>query len=55
MIFQKLITLFISHDHWDHLDYKTITKLKPKIKTIITGLGTGAHFEHWGFDQQFNH
>ena len=24
--------LFISHDHWDHLDYKTIIKLKPKIK-----------------------
>ncbi|TGD57635.1 MBL fold metallo-hydrolase [Flavobacterium humi] len=42
--------LFISHDHWDHLDYKTIMELKPKIKTIICGLGTGAHFEHWGFD-----
>lgn len=42
--------LFISHDHWDHLDYKTILQLKPKIKTIICGLGTGAHFEHWGFD-----
>lgn len=43
--------LFISHDHWDHLDYKTIMKLKPKLKTIITGLGTGEHFEHWGFDK----
>jgi hypothetical protein len=32
--------LFISHDHWDHLDYKTITKLKPKIKQVICGLGT---------------
>lgn len=42
--------LFISHDHWDHLDYKTILKLKSKIKTIICGLGTGAHLEHWGFD-----
>lgn len=42
--------LFISHDHWDHLDYKTILKLKSKIKTIICGLGTGEHFEHWGFD-----
>lgn len=41
--------LFISHDHWDHLDYKTIMKLEPKIKKIICGLGTGAHFEHWGF------
>ncbi|MEP7256689.1 MAG: MBL fold metallo-hydrolase [Ferruginibacter sp.] len=42
--------LFISHDHWDHLDHETVLKLKPKIKKIITGLGTGAHLEHWGFD-----
>lgn len=42
--------LFITHDHWDHLDHSTILKLKPKIKKIITGLGTGAHLEHWGFD-----
>lgn len=48
--FPEIDYLFISHDHWDHLDYKTIMKLKPKIKTIITGLGTGAHFEHWGFN-----
>jgi len=41
--------LFISHDHWDHLDYETITKLRPKIGKVITGLGTGAHLEHWGY------
>jgi L-ascorbate metabolism protein UlaG (beta-lactamase superfamily) len=44
--------LFLSHDHWDHLDYRTIARLKPKVKTIITGLGTGAHLEHWGFGAQ---
>lgn len=43
--------LFISHDHWDHLDYKTIVALKPKIKLVITGIGTGAHFVRWGFDK----
>jgi len=43
--------LFISHDHWDHLDYNTLRKLKPKIKTIITGLGTAAHLERWGFNK----
>ncbi|HEX8269056.1 MAG TPA: MBL fold metallo-hydrolase [Flavobacterium sp.] len=42
--------LFISHDHWDHLDYETILKLKPKIGMIICGLGTGAHLRKWGFD-----
>ena len=41
--------LFISHDHWDHLDYGTIKKLQPKIKKIICSLGTGQHLEHWGF------
>ncbi|WP_246269703.1 MBL fold metallo-hydrolase [Pedobacter panaciterrae] len=41
--------LLISHDHYDHLDYETITKLKDKVKTVICGLGVGAHFEHWGY------
>jgi len=43
--------LFISHDHWDHLDHKTISKLKPKIKQVICSLGTGEHLERWGFDK----
>lgn len=42
--------LFITHDHWDHLDYHTILELKPKIKKVICGLGVGAHLESWGFD-----
>lgn len=48
--FPEIDYLFISHDHWDHLDYKTIMELKSKIKVVICGLGTGEHFEHWGFD-----
>jgi L-ascorbate metabolism protein UlaG (beta-lactamase superfamily) len=43
--------LIITHDHWDHLDYKTIVKLKPKIKNIITPLGVGSDFIYWGFDK----
>ncbi len=42
--------LLISHDHYDHLDYKTILELKPKVKQVVTGLGTGEHFEFWGYD-----
>jgi L-ascorbate metabolism protein UlaG (beta-lactamase superfamily) len=42
--------LFITHDHYDHLDYKTIRKLMPKVGTVITGLGTGEHLEYWGYD-----
>lgn len=48
--FPAIDFLFLSHDHWDHLDYETVLKLKPKVKTVITGLGTGAHLERWGFD-----
>jgi L-ascorbate metabolism protein UlaG (beta-lactamase superfamily) len=42
--------LFITHDHWDHLDYKTVLELKSKVNKVITGLGTGEHFEYWGYD-----
>ncbi|MBD8347777.1 MBL fold metallo-hydrolase [Dysgonomonas sp. HGC4] len=42
--------LFISHDHWDHLDYETIEKLKPKVGKVICSLGVGEHFEYWGYD-----
>ena len=44
--------LFISHDHWDHLDYETIVKLKPRIGKVICGLGVGEDFEYWGFDKK---
>lgn len=47
--------LFITHDHWDHLDYLTLLGLKPKIGKIITGLGVGAHLEYWGFDKSIIH
>jgi hypothetical protein len=44
--------LVITHDHWDHLDYKTVVKLKSKVGKVITGLGVGSHLEHWGFNQE---
>ena len=43
--------LLISHDHWDHLDYNTIQHLREKVKMVITGLGTGEHFEYWGYER----
>lgn len=43
--------LFLSHDHWDHLDYETILKLKPKVKMVVTGYGVGAHLEYWGYQK----
>ncbi|MBF8456637.1 MBL fold metallo-hydrolase [Kaistella sp. G5-32] len=46
----ELDYLIITHDHWDHLDYKTVKELNPKVKTVITGLGTGEHLEYWNYD-----
>ena len=43
--------LFLTHDHWDHLDYKTIVKLKSKVNKVITGLGVAAHLRFWGYDK----
>ncbi|MCF0043376.1 MBL fold metallo-hydrolase [Dyadobacter fanqingshengii] len=48
--FPAIDYLMISHDHWDHLDYQTILKLKSKVKKVVTGLGTGEHFEYWGYN-----
>lgn len=43
--------LLITHDHWDHLDHPTVSMLEPKVRTVVTGLGVGAHLERWGYPQ----
>ena len=48
--FPPIDILAITHDHWDHLDYPTITALRPKIKTVLCPLGVGEYFEQWGFN-----
>jgi len=47
--------LIISHDHYDHVDYETIGKLKEKTSQVICGLGVGSHFEYWGYPQDIIH
>lgn len=44
--------LIITHDHWDHLDHKTVVALKPRIDKVICPLGVGEHFERWGFSKE---
>ncbi|MFZ4860778.1 MBL fold metallo-hydrolase [Sphingobacterium sp. Mn56C] len=41
--------LFISHDHYDHMDYETLKSIQPKVGKVIAGLGVGAHLEYWGY------
>lgn len=42
--------LILTHDHWDHLNYPTLIKIKDRVKNIITPLGVGAHLEYWDID-----
>jgi L-ascorbate metabolism protein UlaG (beta-lactamase superfamily) len=44
----RIDVLVISHDHYDHLDYETILKLKDRVGVFVTSLGVGSHLEHWG-------
>ncbi len=43
--------LLLTHDHYDHLDYKTITELIPKVKQVYCALGVGSHLEYWGMKE----
>ncbi len=40
--------VLITHDHYDHLDYDVILKLKDSDAQFVTSLGVGAHLEFWG-------
>lgn len=44
--------VLISHDHYDHLDYGSIKKLKDKVKMFYTPLGVGAHLMEWGIGKE---
>lgn len=46
----QIDVLLISHDHYDHLDYHTLIKLKDKIKLAVVPLGIGSDLVYWGFD-----
>lgn len=41
--------LVLTHDHYDHMDYKTLLSLKSKVKQIICPVGVGAHLKYWGY------
>jgi L-ascorbate metabolism protein UlaG (beta-lactamase superfamily) len=41
--------LIITHDHYDHMDHRTLVALRGKVAKVITGLGVGAHLERWQY------
>ncbi|QFT91156.1 metal-dependent hydrolase [Bacillus sp. THAF10] len=40
--------VFITHDHYDHLDYPSIRKLKDKVDHFFVPYGVSAHLVRWG-------
>lgn len=44
--------LILTHDHYDHLDYKTIKKIHNKVGHIYCSLGISSHLIYWGVDEQ---
>jgi len=47
----NLDAILISHDHYDHLDYRTIQRIKDKTKLFYVPLGVAAHLIRWGVEE----
>ncbi|MBS9463470.1 MBL fold metallo-hydrolase [Flagellimonas sp. 389] len=43
----RIDAVLISHDHYDHLDYESIRKLKDKVGHFYVPLGVGVHLKAW--------
>lgn len=48
----QIDVVLISHDHYDHLDYKTIKKIDSKTRKYYVSLGVAAHLIHWGVKEE---
>lgn len=44
--------VILSHDHYDHMDYRTIKELKDKVSQFCVPLGVGSHLVAWGVDPE---
>jgi len=43
----KIDAVLLTHDHYDHIDLKSVKKLMPKVNKWFVGLGIGRHLERW--------
>jgi len=46
--FPEIDLMLITHDHYDHLDYASIQKLKLKTKRYFVAMGVKRHLVSWG-------
>lgn len=43
----EIDAVFISHDHYDHLDYESIVRIKQKVEHFYVPLGVKRHLLRW--------
>ncbi|MBR9975663.1 MAG: MBL fold metallo-hydrolase [Bacteroidetes bacterium] len=48
--FPRIDAVLISHDHYDHLDLRSIRRLQSQVRHFFVPLGVGAHLRGWGID-----
>ena len=48
----KIDFILISHDHYDHLDTKSIKHFVGKDVKFVTPLGIGSHLKSWGIEEK---
>ncbi len=51
----QIDAVIFSHDHYDHLDYNSVLKLKDKVKQFYMPLGVGSHLLAWGVSENKIH
>lgn len=49
--FPDIDMVLLTHDHYDHLDYDSIQKLKHKTKKYFVALGVARHLVQWGIPE----
>jgi len=48
--FPEIDLVLLTHDHYDHLDFDSIQKLKSKVKQYFVAMGVKRHLVSWGVD-----
>ncbi len=48
----EIDAVLISHDHYDHLDFQSIKKIRDKVRVFLVPLGVGSHLKRWGINSE---